>query len=165
MTVYNSDQLLHHIVADDACFDTGVMVPGASFTVKAGKPGSFVSYHCVLHARVKGQIVVDPPPPLPAVTALSLSAGGVRVGDSYTATVSGSNLTSQLYFDIQFRAPNSTTILEAQNWQQGTTRTHSVPAGTMIGAWTFVGIRVHTDANDHTGAYTPVSATISVFPF
>jgi plastocyanin len=165
VTVYNSDQLLHRIVADDNSFDTGVMEPGASFTVKAGKPGTVLSYHCVLHSRVKGQIVVDPPPPLPSVTGLSLSAGGVRAGDSYTATVTGSNLTSQLYFDVQFRAPNGATVLEAQNWQQGTTGSHSVPAGTMIGAWTFVGIRVHSDANDHTGGYTPVSVTINVVPF
>ena len=63
MTVYNSDQLLHHIVADNGTFDTGVMVPGSSFTVKAGDTGTIISYHCVLHSRVKGQIVAD----LPAV--------------------------------------------------------------------------------------------------
>ena len=59
ITVYNSDQLLHRIVADDGSFDTGVMVPGSSFTVKAGAPGTTISYHCVLHSRVKGQVVVD----------------------------------------------------------------------------------------------------------
>jgi hypothetical protein len=59
VTVYNSDQLLHHIVADDGRFDTGVMVPGSSFSVQAGNPGTTISYHCVLHPRVKGQVVVD----------------------------------------------------------------------------------------------------------
>jgi hypothetical protein len=59
VTVYNSDQILHRIVADDGSFDTGVMVPGSSFTIKAGNPGTAVSYHCVLHSRVKGQVVVD----------------------------------------------------------------------------------------------------------
>jgi hypothetical protein len=63
ITVYNSDQLLHHIVADDGSFDTGVMGPGSSFTVTAGDAGTAISYHCVLHSRVKGQVVVD----LPAV--------------------------------------------------------------------------------------------------
>jgi len=63
ITVYNSDQLLHHIVADNGTFDTGVMVPGSSFTVKAGDTGTVISYHCVLHSRVKGLIVAD----LPAV--------------------------------------------------------------------------------------------------
>jgi plastocyanin len=61
VTVYNSDQVLHHIVADDNSFDTGVMNPGASFTVTTGKPGTVVSYHCTLHSRVKGKIVVDQP--------------------------------------------------------------------------------------------------------
>jgi plastocyanin len=61
VTVYNDDQLLHHIVADDGSFDTGVMNPGASFTVTAGAPGTVVSYHCTLHSRMKGQVVVDAP--------------------------------------------------------------------------------------------------------
>jgi hypothetical protein len=61
ITVYNSDQLLHRIVADNGSFDTGVMVPGSSFTVKAGDTGTVISYHCVLHSRVKGQVVVDLP--------------------------------------------------------------------------------------------------------
>jgi plastocyanin len=61
VTIYNSDQLLHRIVADDGSFDTGVMIPGASFTVKAGAYGSAVAYHCVLHSRVKGQVIADLP--------------------------------------------------------------------------------------------------------
>jgi plastocyanin len=60
ITVYNSDQLLHHIVADDGSLDTGVMVPGSTFTVQAGDPGTTMSFHCLIHSRVKGKIVVDP---------------------------------------------------------------------------------------------------------
>ena len=59
VTIYNSDQLLHHIVADDGSFDTGVMVPGSSFSITAADAGTVISYHCVLHSRVKGQVVVD----------------------------------------------------------------------------------------------------------
>ena len=62
ITVYNSDQLLHRIVADNGSFDTGVMTPGSSFTVKAGATGTVISYHCVLHSRVKGQVIADLPP-------------------------------------------------------------------------------------------------------
>jgi plastocyanin len=62
VTVYNSDQILHHIVADDNSFDTGVMNPGGSFAVTAGKAGQVISYHCTLHSRVKGKIIVDPAP-------------------------------------------------------------------------------------------------------
>jgi plastocyanin len=61
ITVYNSDQLLHRIVADNGSFDTGVMAPGSSFTVKAGETGTVISYHCVLHSRVKGQVIADLP--------------------------------------------------------------------------------------------------------
>jgi hypothetical protein len=61
VTVYNDDQLLHHMVADDGSWDSGVMSPGASFAVTAGAPGTVISYHCTLHSRMKGQIVVDAP--------------------------------------------------------------------------------------------------------
>jgi plastocyanin len=61
VTVYNYDQILHHIVADDNSFDAGVMNPGGSFSVTAGAPGTMISYHCTLHSRMKGKIVVDPP--------------------------------------------------------------------------------------------------------
>jgi plastocyanin len=61
VTVYNYDQILHHIVADDDSFDAGVMRPGASFSVTAGEPGTVISYHCKLHSRMKGAIVVDSP--------------------------------------------------------------------------------------------------------
>jgi plastocyanin len=61
LTIYNSDQILHRIVADNGSFDTGVMAPGSSFTVKAGDSGTAVSYHCTLHSRVKGQVVSDLP--------------------------------------------------------------------------------------------------------
>ena len=61
VTLYNDDQLLHRIVADDGSFDSGVLSPGSSFSVKAGNPGTTVSYHCILHSRMKGQVVVDAP--------------------------------------------------------------------------------------------------------
>ena len=60
---FGADYKELRIVADNGTFDTGVMVPGSSFTVKAGDTGTVISYHCVLHSRVKGQIVAD----LPAV--------------------------------------------------------------------------------------------------
>ncbi len=63
VTVYNDDQLLHHIVADDGSFDSGVMNPGASFAVTAGAPGTVISYHCTLHSRMKGKVIVDSPQP------------------------------------------------------------------------------------------------------
>src|SRR5947199_1196381 len=54
VTVYNYDQLVHRIVADDGSFDTGVMNPGASFTVKAGVAGSSILYSLILLFPKKG---------------------------------------------------------------------------------------------------------------
>ena len=59
ITVYNSDQLLHRIIADDGSFDTGVMTPGSSFTVKAGDLGKATSFHCAIHSRMKGEVIAD----------------------------------------------------------------------------------------------------------
>jgi hypothetical protein len=86
VTIYNSDQLLHHIVADDGSFDTGVMTPGSSFTVKAGAAsGAVTSFHCTIHSRVKGQVVADLPPDqrtLPALPQRILPIYPPRAGSS-----------------------------------------------------------------------------------
>src|SRR5438046_2143886 len=39
------------------------------------------------------------------VTGLSFDSASTRIGSAYTATVTGSNLTSQTYFDVRYRAP------------------------------------------------------------
>jgi plastocyanin len=165
VTVYNSDQLLHRIVADDNSFDTGVMTPGGSFSLTAGKPGTVIAYHCTLHSRMRGQVIVDPPPVVPVATGLTLSSPTARVGSSYSVTFVGTNLDAGTYFDVRFRAPGSTTELEGQNWQQGMTASHDVPAGTALGQWTIVGIRPHRDPNDHLGPYVPVSVVLTIIPF
>jgi len=88
VTVYNYDQLIHRIVADDGSFDTGVMNPGASFTVKAGAAGSIIAYHCTFHSRMKGSIVVDDPPLVLGVTGLTFSSSTVRIGANFSAAFS-----------------------------------------------------------------------------
>jgi len=165
VTIYNSDQLLHRIVADDNSFDTGMMAPGASFSLKAGKPGTVIAYHCTLHSRMRGRLVVDPPPVIPRVTGITLGSSATRIGGAYSATFTGSDLTNELYFDIRFRAPNGTVDLEAFNWQRGITADHDVTTGTAVGQWTLTGIRVHRDANDHAGGYVPISVALTVLPF
>ncbi len=165
VTVYNSDQLLHRIVADDGSFDTGVMGPGASFTLKAGAAGTSIAYHCTLHSRVKGKLVVDDPPIVPTVTALSLSSSTVRVQASYTASFEGQNLTDKTYFDIRFRVPDSAIDREAQNWQQGASAPHAVDSSTTPGTWTITGVRVHYDVNDHNGTFITLSVPLRVILF
>ena len=164
VTVYNSDQLIHRIVADDGSFDTGVMNPGASFTVKAGTAGSVISYHCTLHSRMKGSIVVDDPPLALGVTGLTLNPTTVRGGSSFSATITGSNLTDLTYFDIRFRSPGSTADQDALNWQRGVSAPHSIAAGTTAGVWTITGVRPHQQAGDHSASYVTMSVPLTVSP-
>jgi plastocyanin len=164
VTVYNSDQLIHRIVADDGSFDTGVMNPGASFTVKAGTAGSVISYHCTLHSRMKGSIVVDDPPLVLGVTGLTVSPTTVRAGSSFSATITGSNLTDLTYFDVRFRSPGSTADQDALNWQRGVSATHSIAADTNAGVWTITGVRSHQQAEDHSATYATMSVPMTVSP-
>ncbi|PYS52096.1 MAG: hypothetical protein DMG13_17175 [Acidobacteria bacterium] len=164
VTVYNYDQLIHRIVADDGTFDTGVMNPGASFTVKAGAAGSVVSYHCTIHSRVRGSIVVDDPPLALGVTGLTLNPSNVRVGASFSAVLTGANLTDLTYFDIRFRSPGSTTDQEAQNWQRGISASHNVTAGTATGTWTVTGVRPHQESGNHSSSFVTMSVPITVSP-
>ena len=164
VTVYNYDQLIHRIVADDGSFDTGVMNPGASFTVKASAAGSVISYHCTLHSRMKGSIIVDDPPLVLGLTSLALSPSAVRIGWSFSAAFTGSNLTDLTYFDVRYRAPGSTTDQEAQNWQRGVTANHAVAAGIAVGTWTITGVRPHQNSADHSANFAIMSATVTVSP-
>jgi plastocyanin len=164
VTVYNYDQLLHRIVADDGSFDTGLMTPGASFTVKAGAAGTAISYHCTLHNRMTGKIVVDPPPIVLGVTGIIFSPASARVGGTVFTEFSGTNLTNQTFFDVRFRAPGSTADQEIFNWQRGTSGTHSIPAGTATGTWTLTGVRAHQADGDHSGSYATVSAVLTIMP-
>lgn len=159
VTVYNDDQLLHRIVADDGSLDTGVMTPGASFAVRAGDPGTAIPYHCTIHSRMRGQIVVDP---LLQVSGVTFNPTTVRLGASYTTVFSGANLTNQTYFDVRFRAPGGTTDQEVLNWQRGTSASHPVGTSTSTGTWTITGVRAHEDQVDHNGTYAPVSGSLTV---
>lgn len=163
VTIYNYDQLLHRIVADNGSFDTGVMNAGASFSLKAGEAGTTISYHCVLHSRMKGKIVVDPPPPPPpAATGLTIDPVIVPRNGSFSVNFAGSNVDSQTYFDVQFRAPGSSSNEVALNWQRGISGLHTIPAGSSTGVWTFTGVRAHQEEADHSGSFTPISVVLTV---
>lgn len=60
-TLYNDDQLMHNIVADDGSFASPILTRGGSYTLKAGDAGTVISFHCSLHSRMRGKIVVDAP--------------------------------------------------------------------------------------------------------
>jgi parallel beta-helix repeat protein len=100
---------------------------------------------------------------IPLVTGVVFGTTRVRLGSSFSATVSGNNLISTTYFDVRVRAPGGTSDQDALNWQQGTSASHIVPANTALGDWTVTGVRAHLDANDHTGPFASVQATVTVF--
>jgi len=100
--------------------------------------------------------------PASVVANVQFSPTSVAVGSSYSANVTGSNLTPQTFFDVRFSAPGSNLTDIVLNWQRGVVASHSVQAGTPTGTWTINGVRPHAIETDHTGDFFPVKATIDV---
>jgi plastocyanin len=57
VTFANSSTVTHTATRDGA-FDTGLIKPGKSVTVRFKQKGSF-PYHCLIHPLMHGKIVVD----------------------------------------------------------------------------------------------------------
>jgi tungstate transport system substrate-binding protein len=100
----------------------------------------------------------------PAVNSIVLSPATARSGDTFTATFAGANLSAQTFFDVRFRRPGATSDEVVQNWQQNTSGSHGVPAGTPAGMWKVTAVRAHRDANDHSGSFIPVGTAVTVAP-
>jgi photosystem II stability/assembly factor-like uncharacterized protein len=101
----------------------------------------------------------------PVVGTMSFDAASVRLGGSFSAAFSGTNLTDQTYFDVRFQSPGSTSDVVALNWQQGTSATHIVARDTTPGIWKITGVSAHADLSDHSAAFTPVSIALTVSSF
>src|SRR5438093_9532659 len=113
---------------------------------------------------MKGSIVIDDPPLVLGVTGVTFNSSTVRIGSSFSAAFSCSNLTDLTYFDIRFRAPGSTADQEAQNWQRGISGSHTTAAGTATGTWTITGARPHQDSANHSGSFVSLSVPLTVSP-
>ncbi|HEY2933727.1 MAG TPA: hypothetical protein VGK99_18480 [Acidobacteriota bacterium] len=100
----------------------------------------------------------------PAVNSIVFDPATVRLGNMFTTTFAGANLSAQTYFDVRFRKLGTTPDEIAQNWQQGASATHTIPASAAPGTWKITGVRAHREANDHGGSFIPVPATITVLP-
>jgi hypothetical protein len=96
------------------------------------------------------------------VSSIEFNQASVRIGDSFVARASGTNITAQTYFDILYLAPDSSVADEVLNWQTGAAAVHNIPVGTGYGTWTVIGVRAHEDEADHAGSYIPVSAAVDV---
>jgi hypothetical protein len=96
---------------------------------------------------------------------LRFDSAALLPGASYSATISGSGLTSDTFFDVRFTSPGSSLSAVVLNWQKGSVESHDVPAALGNGTWTINGVRAHAIETDHTGSFVPVSATITVTPY
>jgi len=103
-------------------------------------------------------------PPALVVTEVKFDRTDVVAGSSYSASVTGSNLTPQTFFDVRFTRPGSNDSAVGLNWQRGSTGNHDVVAGIASGRWAINGARAHEIETDHTGVFFPVFATITVLP-
>ena len=59
VTWTNEDSTPHKVVADDGSFISGTLNPGDTFSFTFQNAGIF-SYHCGIHASMKGSITVTP---------------------------------------------------------------------------------------------------------
>jgi photosystem II stability/assembly factor-like uncharacterized protein len=98
------------------------------------------------------------------VTGISFDTTTVSSTGSFNATITGSNLDSQTYFDVMVRPPGAASDVVALNWQIGTSASHPLSAGISLGTWTVSGVRAHADPADHSATFAPVSASITVSP-
>jgi len=137
------------------------IVPG-TWTINGVRPHQIETDHTADFFPVSATIAIVEPQQV--VMALRFDRTSVVVGSSFSANISGSNLTTQTFFDVRFTALGSTTSNVVLNWQIGFQSSHDVPVGIVPGTWTINGVRPHLIETDHTGDFFPVSATITVLP-
>ncbi|GEM_PF-3461872 len=71
----NQGSAAHTVTADDGSWGSGVLGPGATYSLVPASPG-VVAYHCAIHASMHGTILVrDPTLPDLAVAALAVLPG------------------------------------------------------------------------------------------
>lgn len=60
VTWTNNDAVAHTVSSDDGTsFDSGVLVPGATFQATVSQPGTY-TYACHLHPFMKAKLIVTP---------------------------------------------------------------------------------------------------------
>jgi len=98
----------------------------------------------------------------PIVKELKFEPSAVQVGGSLTARFAGTDLTDDVYLDVRFRAPGGTSDQVALNWQQGTSASHAIAAGTGLGNWLVNGVRAYQNRDEHSGAFDAVAANLAI---
>ena len=73
VTWVNDGNVPHTVTSDDGQFDSGVLMPGDSYTVMFKGQGT-ITYHCAIHPSMTGSVTVGAPP--------TGSASGQMMGQS-----------------------------------------------------------------------------------
>ena len=73
VTWVNEGNVPHTVTSDDGQFDSGVLMPGDSYTVMFKGQGT-ITYHCAIHPSMTGSVTVGAPP--------TGSASGQMMGQS-----------------------------------------------------------------------------------
>jgi tungstate transport system substrate-binding protein len=100
----------------------------------------------------------------PTVNRILIEPASVRLGNSFTVTFTGANLSASTYFDVRFRRPGATSDEVALNWQQNVSASHPIPPTSPTGIWRITGVRAHQDSGDHSAALIPVTGTLTTLP-
>jgi plastocyanin len=61
VTWVNEGTVPHTVTSDDGQFDSGVLMPGDSYTVMFNGQGT-ITYHCAIHPSMRGSVTVGTPP-------------------------------------------------------------------------------------------------------
>src|SRR5215212_2868442 len=72
VTLVNEGNVPHTVTSDDGQFDSGVLMPGDSYTVMFKGQGT-ITYHCAIHPSMTGSVTVGTP-------AMAAGGGGQPMG-------------------------------------------------------------------------------------
>ena len=76
VTWVNEGNVPHTVTSDDGQFDSGVLMPGDSYTVMFKGQGT-ITYHCAIHPSMRGSVTVGTRPP-----SMGGSSGQPMMGQS-----------------------------------------------------------------------------------
>src|SRR5262249_37790285 len=111
--------------------NSGLTMPHvASLAIDPQNPSTL--YAGTIHGRIFAITFA----PDAVISDLRFDRTSIAVGNSFSATFAGSNLTTGTFLDVRFTAPDSSLSGVALNWQRGTTASHNVAPGTVSGTWT-----------------------------
>jgi hypothetical protein len=105
---------------------------------------------------------VQDPQERPIVLSGKVTPAKARIGQEYEMSFSGIRLTSETYFDIRYKPPNTAVEQITVNWQYGASLRHLIDPSTAPGKWIITGVRAHYRSYYTKGDFDPVRITVEV---